>query len=140
MYNSLVVRFLVKLWSFFSGFYDQSLVKKFADTIVRFLRFLFKGSELKEIFVSDKSLIDSSIFYRIYSGIIDLANKMLKSINLAIKRWEKGSAFFSVLIGINRAFNRLFVKTNVKEIFVSSIIGKFIIDLFSADEVGDRWW
>lgn len=140
MYNSVVVRSLVRLWSFFSGFYQQSFVKKVADSIVRFFVFLFNGSEVEEIFVSEKSLIEPSVFYRIYSWIVDLANKILKTINFTIKRWEKGSSLFSVMMGVNRAFNRFFVKTNIKEIFLNSKVVKFIIDLFSADEVGDQWW
>lgn len=140
MYNSVVVRSLVRLWSFFSGFYQQSFVKKVADSIVRFFVFLFNGSEVEEIFVSEKSLIEPSVFYRIYSWIVDLANKILKTINFTIKRWEKGSSIFSVMMGVNRAFNRFFVKTNIKEIFLNSKVVKFIIDLFSADEVGDQWW
>lgn len=140
MYNSVVVRSLVRLWSFFSGFYQQSFVKKVADSIVRFFVFLFNGSEVEEIFVSEKSLIEPSVFYRIYSWIVDLANKILKTINFTIKRWEKGSSLFSVMMGVNRAFNMFVVKTNIKVIFLNSKVVKFIIDLFSADEVGDQWW
>ncbi len=140
MYNSVVVRSLVRLWSFFSGFYEQSLVKKLADLIGSFIRLLFKGSVVKEIFISGKSLIDRSLFYRIYTWLIGFANRILKAINVTIKKWEKGSKFFSVLMGINRGLKRTFVKTNIKDILINSIMVKFIIDLFSADEVGDQWW
>lgn len=140
MYNSVVVRSLVRLWSFFSGYYEGSLVKKVADSIGGFLRYLFKGSVVKDIFTSGKSLIDHSFFYRIYSWIIDVANRILKNINLTIKKWETGSMFFRIIRGINKGFKRTIVENNFRNLLLNSIILKFIIDLFSADEAGDQWW
>ena len=86
MYNSLVVRFLAKLWDVFTFNYQYSLVKKLVDLIRRLVRFLFKGSFVKEIFVSDKGIIDNSFFYRIYSLIIDFISNILKGCNLYFKR------------------------------------------------------
>ncbi|TJX15195.1 hypothetical protein E9840_03790 [Tissierella creatinini] len=140
MYNSIIVRYLVKLWDFFSGYYEKSFVKKATDAKLGFLRYIFKGSVVKDVFTSDKSLIDFSFFYKIYSWLVDIINKILKIINLSFKRLEVSSIFFSLISGFNKSFNKVIDKTNIKEILLDSIIFKFIISLFSADEVGDQWW
>ncbi len=140
MYNSIIVRYLVKLWDFFSGYYEKSFVKKAADAKLGFLRYIFKGSVVKDVFTSDKSLIDLSFFYKIYSWLVDIINKILKIFNSCFKRLEVNSIFFSLIRGFNKSFNKVIDKTNIKKILLNSIIFKFIICLFSADEVGDQWW
>lgn len=86
MYNSLVVRSLAKLWDVFTFNYEYSLVKKLVDIIKKLVILLFKGSFVKEIFVSEKGIIDNSFFYRLYSIIIDFVSNILKGCNLYFKK------------------------------------------------------
>ena len=86
MYNSLVVRYLAKLWDVFTVNYEESLVKKSVNIIRKVVELLFRGSFVKNIFVSKKGFIDSSIFYIAYSFTLDILGKILKSCNLYFKR------------------------------------------------------
>jgi len=91
MYNSFVIRNLAKLWDFLTINYEGSLVKRFVDGIKRIVELLFKGSIIKEIFKSEDSIIEKSIFYRIYSFKVDLISKVLKYSNQYIKKISENS-------------------------------------------------
>ena len=97
MYNSLVVRFLVKIWNAFIFGYNNSFVKKLADWIKRSVTYLFFGSVTKDIFVSDKSIIEMSLFYKIYVKIIDTISKLIKDINTYIKNVGNNSIMYKSL-------------------------------------------
>lgn len=97
MYNSLVVRFLVKIWNAFIFGYNNSLIKKIADWIKKSITYLFFGSVTKDIFVSDKSIIEISLFYKIYVNIVDTISKLLKSINNYIKSIGNNSIMYKSL-------------------------------------------
>lgn len=97
MYNSLVVRFLVRIWDLFMFGYDNSFIKKIADFIRKSITYLFFGSVTKDIFVSDKSIIEMSLFYKIYVKIVDTISKWIKSINSYIKSIGNNSIMYKSL-------------------------------------------
>lgn len=139
MYNSIVVRSLVRLWNFFALFYDESILKRCVDGVKGFWINISRGSRVKEFFVSKSSLIDKTIFYRIYSIIIDIINNILKSMNNFFKDLEKGS-YFCKLIALFDGKIRSIYKRSLKNQMESSFVARFIRDLFLADEEGDQWW
>ncbi len=94
MYNSLVVRFLVKIWDSFIYGYNSSLIKKIADMIKKAVTYLFFGSVTKDIFVSDKSIIEMSLFYKIYVKIVDIISKWIKILNKYIKGIANNSIIY----------------------------------------------
>lgn len=85
MFNSIVVRFFVGLWIIFSNSYKGSLLGKIVGGIKKFISILFKGSVVKNIFISRKNIFENSIFYNIYHKLIDLINSILRKINRYIK-------------------------------------------------------
>lgn len=97
MYSSLVVRFLVRIWNLFIFGYNNSLIKRIADSIKKAIILLFFGSVTKDIFLSDKSIIEMSVFYKIYVKIIDTISKMSKSINNYIKSIGNNSIMYRSL-------------------------------------------
>lgn len=97
MYNSLVVRFLVRIWDSFIFGYDNSFIKKIADMIKKTVTYLFFGSVIKDIFVSDKSIIEISLFYKIYVKIVDTINKLIRSINNYTKKIGNNSIMYKSL-------------------------------------------
>lgn len=101
MYNSFVTRVLVNIWDLFVFAYDNSIIKLIADKIKKFLVFIFKGSIIKDLLVSHRSLISNSFFYRIYTYIINKTNKVLKTLNDFIKRIGETSVTIS---SINNLF------------------------------------
>ena len=113
MYNSFVVRYLAKLWGFITINYDGSLIKRFFDGVKRIVEYIFKGSIIKEIFTSRDSIIEKSIFYRIYSFKVDLASKVLKSSNQYINKISENS-------GVSKNARSLF--KNDKEIIRTMIV------------------
>lgn len=138
MYNSFIIRQLVRLWDFFSLYYEKSFTKKFADGIKNGTRFLFKGSVVKDIFVSDNSFIENTIFYRVYAYIIRLIDKGLKALNLYMKKIGKFSVFYRfVRWGTGRVEKLIY---NFRKLSAGSFICSLIGTLFSIDEAGDQWW
>lgn len=94
MYNSIVVRFLVRIWNKFEIGYDNSFIKRIAVSIKKLINYLFFGSVTKDIFVSDKSIIEMSVFYKIYVKIIDTISKWIKYINIYIKNVGNNSIMY----------------------------------------------
>ena len=97
MYNSFVIRFLVKIWNLFIQGYDNSLIKTFFNKLKMAIKYLFFGSVTKDIFVSDKSIIEVSLFYKIYKSIIDTLSKLIKKINTYIKKIGNSSIIYRSL-------------------------------------------
>lgn len=138
MYNSFIVSQLVRLWNFFGLYYEKSFTKKFADGIKNGTKFLFKGSVVKDIFVSDNSFIENTIFYRVYAYIIRLIDKGLKALNLYMKEIGKFSIFYRfVRWGMSSIEKIVYF---FKKLAVGSVIFGLIRTLFTIDEAGDQWW
>ncbi|MGN9163733.1 hypothetical protein ACTNDY_00410 [Tissierellaceae bacterium HCP3S3_D8] len=91
MYNSLVVGFLVKIWNIFVSLYEGSLIKKIIDGIKKVFAFMFKGSIVKDIFTKDNHIIEKSVFYRIYSWLAKIYEKIWTGINRYMKKSGKTS-------------------------------------------------
>lgn len=107
MYNSLVIRFLVKIWHTFVFGYNNSLVKRIAEWIKKSVTYVFFGSVTKDIFVSDKSIIEMSVFYKIYVKIVDTISKWLESINNYIKRIGNNSIMYKTLSNLFKDNNEV---------------------------------
>lgn len=105
MYNSLIVGFLVKLWTLFSMAYKESLLSKIVGSFNKVIVYLFKGSIIKNIFVSDKSFIEDSIFYNLYCRLVNNINILFKKIYRYFKSIGKDS----------------FVYRNTKSLFINDI-------------------
>ena len=86
MYNSLVVRFLVKIWNIFIWGYNNSFLKKIGDVIKKAITYLFFGS-----------VIEMSLFYKLYVKIVDTINKLIKHINKYTKRIGNNSIMYKSL-------------------------------------------
>ncbi len=107
MYNSLVIRFLVKIWNLFIFGYNNSLIKKIADFMKKSISYLFFGSVTKDVFVSDKSIIEMSLFYKIYVKIVDTISKWFKGINNYIKSIGNNSIMYKSLSSLFKDNNQL---------------------------------
>lgn len=94
MYNSLVVRFLVKIWDGFIIGYDNSIIKKISIAIKKAITCLFFGSVTKDMFMSDQSIIENSLFYKIYVKITDTISKLFKKINNYIRSIGNNSIIY----------------------------------------------
>lgn len=97
MYNSLVIRFLVKIWNWIIFRYNNSFVKKIAIGIRKAVSYLFFGSVTKEVFISDNRIIEMSLFYKIYVKIIDTISKWIKALNDYIKSVGNNSIIYKTL-------------------------------------------
>ncbi|MBZ2176034.1 hypothetical protein K8M07_12370 [Schnuerera sp. xch1] len=102
MYNSIVVRELVRIWNVFIGGYNNSILKKFLGIFKRGLRLLSKGSYTIALFTSDRNLLEESTFYTLYRKIVDLINKIIKTMR---KRIENLSSQSFIYNGIHDLFD-----------------------------------
>lgn len=107
MYNSLVIRFLVRIWGLFIFGYNNSFIKKIAERIKKSVTYVFFGSVTKDIFVSDKSIIEVSLFYKIYVKIVDTISKWIKSINNYTKRIGNNSIMYKSLSNLFKDNNEV---------------------------------
>lgn len=140
MYNSLVVRNLAKLWSFFTLNYESSYLRKCVDGFNKFVSFLFKGSIIKYILVSEDSYIKKTLFYKAYSKIIDFFSNILERLNSSTKIIKENSFCCRMIKIIYVKFKETSKIINLENALKGSWLFIFIRDLFSADEEGDRWW
>lgn len=116
MYNSLVVRFLVKIWDLFIFGYNNSFLNKIVSSIKKAIAYLFFGSRTKDILVSDKSIIEMSLFYKLYKKFVDTISKLIKGTNNYIKKISNNSFMY-------KSLNNLFKNNNE----VANTIFSFIL-------------
>lgn len=81
MYNSIVVGGLVNLWNLFYNSYEESFLKKIIDKPKNVFSYLFKNSILGKLLTSKDSLILKSLFYKMYSKIVEFADKLFGKLN-----------------------------------------------------------
>lgn len=88
MYNSIIVRSLIKIWGLLAIGYKYSLLNRLVSYMVKNISTISKGSYVMRLFTSNRSLLEESLFYALYSNIIDFINRFIKS----IRKWiEKNS-------------------------------------------------
>lgn len=111
MYNSLLVSMFVKIWFAILRGYESSFIKKIVDLIKRTTSYLVNGSILVSIFTNQESLIEKSIFYRIYVKVTDFITLTFKNINKYINKigkysliYKSISDLFSTEIEVLRSF------------------------------------
>lgn len=100
MYNSVVVRFLVRIWEALVFYYDKSLVKRIGQAIGGFFSRISRGSVIKSIFTDDLDILENTIFYRIYGGAVDLYNRLAEKINKNTGRAQETSEVSQALGGL----------------------------------------
>ena len=76
MYNSIVVIALVKIWDALVEGYQYSILKKFNVFILKGLKNLSKGSNVVNLFTSNRSLVEESLLYGLYCKIVDRLSKI----------------------------------------------------------------
>ena len=102
MYNSIIVRFLVNAWSLTANSYNNSLLKKINDRLIRGIKHLSKGSLTISLFISDRSLIKESLLYKLYTIIINLANKVINGLREGIENTSHGSVIYTTIYNLFR--------------------------------------
>ncbi|NLY66774.1 MAG: hypothetical protein GX069_04375 [Tissierellia bacterium] len=113
MYNSILVRSLIRLWNVLSLGYEYSLLKKAIDPIVKSMHFIGRNSIFIRLFTSNRSLIEESMFYALFCKLIDLINRIMK----ALRSYTIKNGPTSIIYNI---FNNIFKDINsmVKALFV----------------------
>lgn len=109
MYNSFIVRFFVGAYDAFTLAYEKSILKRIVDVFKRYILYLTKGSVFISIFTKSFSFIESSVFYRWFIAILNLATNTFKKINNFIKKIGGSSVSynsFSKLFGNKTALIR----------------------------------
>ncbi len=107
MYNSFVVRSLIRLWNILSLGYEYSLLKRLIGPIKEGLILLGRNSIFIRFFTSDRSLIEESIFYRLFCKLVDFINKTIKGIRSFVDRKNSTSLICNIYNGIFKDINTL---------------------------------
>lgn len=95
MYYSVVVGLLVKAWKFLVNGYDNSLLKKICYPVMKGIKNLSKGSLIIRLFTSNRSLIEESLLYRLYTIIVDIANRIIDGLKKVVKKGSQGSLIYT---------------------------------------------
>ena len=97
MYNSVVLSMFMKLWDLMTIGYKNSILKKNVDFFKKAIIFLFKGSIIGSIFMSDRKFIEDSLFYKIYSVLIDSINNIFAKLNKNIRKIGNTSVIYKTI-------------------------------------------
>lgn len=137
MYNSVLVRFLVKIWKTLESWYETSLVKRISSSIKNFFRKLSYGSVIKSIFKKDLDIIENTWFYKLYSKFIDFYNGMFEKGNKNLKEVKKGSIYSRTMDGLFKNNLELIKTFSIFFMFfgVGVIINSFVRGIFLSGSV-----
>ena len=91
MYNSVIIRFLVKIWDILVFCYEKSLVKRIGSSIGKLLSKLSKASIFKSLFTEDLNIIENTFLYKVYENVIDFYNNISKKMNTGLKKIQRAS-------------------------------------------------
>lgn len=111
MYNSIIVRSLAKIWSVLVIWYSHSLLNRFVNYLVKNLSVLSKGSYIMRFFTSNRSLLEESLFYVIYSNVIDFINRFIER----IKKWIGENTSTSLIY--NKVYKLFNTENNMMKTF-----------------------
>lgn len=97
MYNSFILRLFAGAYDSFALAYRKSILKSMVDNIKRCFLYLTHGSMFISIFTEDSKVIESGIFYNVFSKIIGFGNQILESLNKIFKRNSRESITFNII-------------------------------------------
>lgn len=109
MYNSFIIRIFVGAFDAFTLAYEGSILKRIVDAFKRCILYLTNGSIFISIFTKSFNFIEKSVFYKLYSKIMDFGTNILKKLNNLIRKIGEESIVynsFSKLFGTNIALVR----------------------------------
>lgn len=137
MYNSVLVRFLMKIWNTLESWYENSLVNKIGNSISKFFKTISKGSVAKEIFTEDVDIIENTLFYRIYSKLVDIYNNIFKKMNDGLKPAKENSIYSKTVNGLFKNNLELIKTFSIFFMFfgIGIIINSFIRGIFLSGAV-----
>lgn len=135
MYNSMVVAFLVKVWTILVDGYKTSFLRKIIDRFTSFIKFLFKGSILLSFFVDKKPYLNNSYLYKVYKTFMDFIFRIIRKVNAFFKNIRANSLVSS---SIDKNFETEFTIFKAFNVFILSFsIGLFLLS-FLMDSIGSR--
>ena len=94
MYNSLTLRIFFRVYNTFALAYEKSFLKSMVDAFSKWILYLANGSILIGIFTKNLILIDRSLFYGLYSKIVDFGTNILKRLNNLFKKLGSESILY----------------------------------------------
>lgn len=109
MYNSFIVRIFVGAYDAFTLAYEGSILKRIVDAFKKCILYLTNGSIFISIFTKNLDFIEKSIFYRLFSSILDFGTNIFKRLNKFFKKIGEESVVynsFNKLFGANAALTR----------------------------------
>ena len=121
MYNSVVVRVLVKIWNIILKGYEYSLLSKFNKIIIKKIKDLSKGSSIISLFTSNRSIIGESLFYDLYCKAINIVTNIFKALRRGIKNLSHGSIIYDTVY--NLFSDHIQLQTTFYIFFISFSLG-----------------
>ncbi|MDR7871276.1 MAG: hypothetical protein RIN55_10470 [Tissierellaceae bacterium] len=109
MYNSFIIRIFVGAYDAFTLAYKGSILKRIVESFKRCISYLTNGSIFIGIFTKNYMFIETSIFYKLFSKILDFVTNIFKRLNDFFKRIGEESLIYtniSKLFGTNIALIR----------------------------------
>ena len=100
MYNSVVLKVLVKIWNILVEEYQYSYLKKFNNFISKGFKNLSKGSNIVKLFISDRSLVKESLLYSLYCKIIDSLNRFFIFLRKRIRENSHESIIYNTIYNL----------------------------------------
>lgn len=100
MYNSFIVRVLIKGWNILAKEYEYSFLKKFNNSILKGFKNLSKGSSIVRLFISDRSLVKESLLYELYCRVVDGINKIFVFLRKKIEENNNGSIIYNTIYNL----------------------------------------
>ncbi len=137
MYNSVIVRFLMKIWNALVSWYENSLVKKLGNTIKNILGKLTHGSVFTSIFSDDLDIMENTFIYKVYGRIIDFINKIFGKINNGLKPAKEKSIYINTMDSLFKNYIELIKSFTVFILFfaIGVIVNSFIRGIFLSGAV-----
>ena len=86
MYNSFIVRIFVGAGNAFSLAYNGSILRRIVDIIKRSISYLTNGSIAVDIVTRSFRFIENSIFYRLFSKVLNFFSKIFGRLNNLFNR------------------------------------------------------
>lgn len=91
MYNSVTISVLAKIWSVISRGYEYSILRVILNCLGRGLCYISRGSNIINLFTSNRRKMEESLFYNIYCKIMYGIQKILEVLNKLINKLRSGS-------------------------------------------------
>lgn len=97
MHYSLTLSLIINLWRYIVNCYDNSILKKIIDKSSQWFSFFAKNSVIYNFISNNKSVIKTSIIYKVYSSIIDAIMGFFVFFRKIVRDSKDGSLFCKLL-------------------------------------------